>query len=175
MAMPREDSRKENLVFGLLMVVIMVLFMVTYNISLHAGGFSWSVMLTALKAFVPAAIIAFVIENLFVGKLAKRIAFKMVNPVQSEPIMITLAISVVTVLLMCPIMTLVATVLFEFPGSWASVIPTWLQTWTISLPAALLWNVCYGGPLARWIFGLIFRRHSDDTARELVKVAKKTK
>lgn len=175
MAMPREDSRKENLVFGILMVIIMVLFMVTFNISIKKGGFSWEVMLTALKAFIPTSVIAFIIENLFVGKMAKRIAFKMVNPVQSEPIMITLAISVVTVLSMCPIMTLVANILFEFPGSWAAVIPNWLQTWVISLPAALLWNICYGGPLARWIFGLIFRRHSKDTAKELVKVAKKTK
>ena len=117
-------------------------------------------------------IIAFIVENLFVGKVAKRIAFKVVDPRKSQPIFATLAISAVTVCFMCPIMTLIATLLFEFPG-WDMVVANCLQTFVLSFPAALLWNIFYGGPLARFIFKLIFRPRNVE--KDLVKVTKGVK
>ena len=77
----------------------------------------------------------------------------------------------VMVAFMCPIMTLLATILFEFPG-WNNVVFTWLETFVVSFPAALFWNIFYGGPLARCIFGLIFCPRGVD--KDLAKVAKDT-
>ena len=171
MAMPKADSKLENFVFGLLMVTVMVAFMVTYNIALKEGGLSWEVLATVCKAFWPAALVAFIVENVFVGRLAKRITFKLINPRKLPPIATTIVISSVTVAFMCPIMTLLATILFEFPG-WNNILFTWLETFAISFPAALFWNIFYGGPLARWVFGLIFR--PKDVDKDLVKVAKDT-
>ena len=169
--MPKIENKLQDLVFGLLMVAVMVTFMVTYNIALQHGGLNGEVLSIVAQAIWAPMIIAFVVESLFVGRMAKRIAFKLVNPHKSEPIFVTLAISAITVCFMCPIMTLIATVLFEFPG-WNLVITNWLQTFTLSFPAALLWNIFYGGPLARFIFKLIFR--PKNVERGLVKIAKDT-
>lgn len=169
--MPKIESKLQDFVFGVLMVFIMVTFMITYSLSLHNGGLSAELLPAIAKAiWVPTAI-AFIVEKLFVGKMAKRIALKLVDPKKSQPIIVTLAISAITVCFMCPIMTLIATVLFEFPG-WNLVITNWLQTFTLSFPAALLWNIFYGGPLARFIFKLIFR--PKNVERGLVKIAKDT-
>ena len=145
--MPKIESKLQDFVFGVLMVAIMVTFMVTYNIALQHGGVNMEVLSIVAQAIWTPMIIAFIVENLFVGKVAKRIAFKVVDPRKSQPIFVTLAISAVTVCFMCPIMTLIATLLFEFPG-WDMVITNWLQTFVLSFPAALLWNIFYGGPLA---------------------------
>lgn len=169
--MPKIESKLQDFVFGVLMVAVMVTFMVTYNVSISIGGFSGEVLPIIAKAIWWPMIIASIVENLFVGKMAKRIAFKVVDPRKSQPIFVTLAISAVTVCFMCPIMTLIATLLFEFPG-WNLVITNWLQTFTLSFPAALLWNIFYGGPLARFIFKLIFR--PKNVERGLVKIAKDT-
>ena len=169
--MPKIENKLQDLVFGLLMVAVMVTFMVTYNIALQHGGLNGEVLSIVAQAIWAPMIIAFIVENLFVGKMAKRIAFKLVNPHKSEPIFVTLAISAITVCFMCPIMTLIATLLFEFPG-WDMVIANWLKTFTLSFPAAMCWNIFYGGPLARWLFKLIFR--PKNVEKELVKVAKQT-
>ena len=169
--MPKIENKLQDLVFGLLMVAVMVTFMVTYNIALQHGGLNGKVLSIVAQAIWTPIVIAFVVESLFVGKAAKHIAFKLVNPRKSEPIFVTLAISAITVCFMCPIMTLIATLLFEFPG-WDRVITNWLQTFTLSFPAALLWNIFYGGPLARFIFKLIFR--PKNVERGLVKIAKDT-
>ena len=169
--MPKIENKLQDLVFGLLMVAVMVTFMVTYNIALQHGGLNGEVLSIVAQAIWAPMIIAFIVENLFVGKMAKRIAFKLVNPHKSEPIFVTLAISAITVCFMCPIMALIATLLFEFPG-WDMVIANWLKTFTLSFPAAMCWNIFYGGPLARWLFKLIFRPKNVD--KELVKVAKQT-
>lgn len=169
--MPKIESKLQDFVFGVLMVAIMVTFMVTYNVSISMGGFSGEVLPIIAKAIWVPMIIAFIVENLFVGKAAKQIAFKVVDPRKSQPIFVTLAISAVTVCFMCPIMTLIATLLFEFPG-WDMVIANWLKTFTLSFPAAMCWNIFYGGPLARWLFKLIFR--PKNVEKELVKVAKQT-
>ena len=167
--MPKIESKLQDFVFGVLMVAIMVIFMVTYNIALQHGGVNMEVLSIVAQAIWAPMIIAFIIENLFVGKATKHIAFRLVNPHKSEPIFATLAISAVTVCFMCPIMTLIATLLFEFPG-WDMVVTNWLQTFVLSFPAALLWNIFYGGPLARFIFKLIFRPRNVE--KDLVKVTK---
>lgn len=164
--MPKIENKLQDLVFGLLMVAVMVTFMVTYNIALQHGGLNGEVLSIVAQAIWAPMIIAFIVENLFVGKMAKRIAFKLVNPHKSEPIFVTLAISAITVCFMCPIMTLIATLLFEFPG-WDMVIANWLKTFTLSFPAAMCWNIFYGGPLARWLFKLIFR--PKNVNKELVR------
>ena len=57
------------------------------------------------------------------------------------------------VCIMCPIMSLVATVLFKEPS-----FGTWVHTFGCNFPMALCWQMFYCGPLARFLFRLIFRR-----------------
>ena len=54
---------------------------------------------------------------------------------------------------MCPVMSLVATLLFKEPS-----FGTWVHTWGCNMPMALCWQMLYCGPLSRAIFRLLFRR-----------------
>lgn len=147
-------TKFQEIIFGLLMVTVMCYFMTTFNITLHTG-FNYSVLLKGLGGFCIIAPIAFIVEYFFVGKLARRLAFRMVDPAKDRPIVITLAISCMTVALMCPIMSLIATMIFNWSGA-QNIVANWIEGWFISFPVALLWNLFYGGPLARFIFKRIF-------------------
>ena len=97
--------------------------------------------------------IAIVLELFVVGKLAPMLAFKIVRPTD-RPQVITFMISFYICIMMCPIMSLIATVLFKDSPS----VGTFIQTWGMNLPVALLWQLCYCGPLVRLIFRTIFKR-----------------
>ena len=55
--------------------------------------------------------------------------------------------------IMCPIMSLIATMLFKDTHTFG----TFIQTWGMNFPCAVLWQMFYCGPLVRLIFRLIFR------------------
>ena len=61
-----------------------------------------------------------------------------------------LAISAVSVLLMCPLMSLAATLLFKHAG--VQVIAVWFETTAKNFPMALLWQLFFAGPLVRFVF-----------------------
>ena len=71
------------------------------------------------------------------------------------PIMLILAISSITVCLMCPTMSLAATLLFKNAGS--QIIAVWLQTTVLNFPMAFFWQIFFAGPVVRRIFGLLFK------------------
>lgn len=143
----------QNVIFTLMMSFLMVYVMICYNICLNVGGMSNEVFLMAfgeLKIMWP---VAFVLEFAFVDKLAHMLAFRIVTP-QDRPIFITLAISSMIVCIMCPCMSLVATILFKNAGS--NVIATWCQTTFMNFPVAFFWQLMYCGPLIRFLFGKMF-------------------
>ncbi len=67
--------------------------------------------------------IACVLEFFVVEKLATGLAFMFMRPTD-RPQFITYAISLMIVCIMCPVMSLIATVLFKEPG-----FGTWVHTW----------------------------------------------
>ena len=119
------------------------------------GGLNNNVFLEAFKELPIMGVIAFLIEFLFVGKLSKKIAFKIVNPKETQPIFITLAISAIIVCFMCPLMSFFATILFNYSGI-ENVVATWLETSVKNFPMALCWQIFYAGPFVRFIFRKIF-------------------
>ena len=86
------------------------------------------------------------------AKLATRLAFTVVRPTD-RPQLITCAISTMIVCIMCPTMSLIATLLFKEPS-----FGTWVQTFGCNMPMALIWQLLFCGPLARLIFRTLFRR-----------------
>ena len=80
------------------------------------------------------------------------------------PIMLILAISSITVCLMCPTMSLAATLLFKHAGK--EVIAVWLQTTALNFPMAFFWQIFFAGPLVRTIFGMIFKEKEEQVMKE---------
>ena len=149
-------TKFQETIFGIMMVILMVFAMITYNMSLKNGGLSNEIFLEVLKVLPLTCLIAFLVEFFFVGTLVHKITFKILDIKQTQPIFITLMISCLTVAFMCPIMTLIANLFFEFKG-WENLFVNWIQTWTLSFPVALFWQLFYAGPLVRFLFRKIFK------------------
>ena len=145
-------NKVQDAVFTAIMAIIMVYGMIVYNVALNTGGVSGETFLLALHELPIMAPIAFILEFFVVGKLAKRLAFSFMKPTD-RPQFITYAVSICICCIMCPIMSLVATVLFKEPS-----FGTWVHTFGCNFPMALCWQMFYCGPLARFLFRLIFRR-----------------
>ncbi|WP_191400266.1 DUF2798 domain-containing protein [Flavonifractor sp. An306] len=145
--MPR--TKLQNIVFTIIMAVIMVYGMIVYNVALNTGGVTILMALHELPIMAP---IAFVLEFFVVEKLATRLAFTFMRPTD-RPQFITYSISTMIVCIMCPTMSLIATLLFKEPS-----FGTWVHTFGCNMPMALIWQLLYCGPLVRLLFLTLFRR-----------------
>lgn len=150
-------NKFQDVVLTAIMATIMVYGMVVYNVALATGGLtaeSFLLVLYELPIMVP---IAFVLEFFAVGKIARRLAFTVMRPTD-RPQFITYAISICICCIMCPLMSLVATILFKDTKTFA----TWVQTWTMNFPMAICYQMLYCGPLVRLIFRAIFREKQQE-------------
>ena len=149
-------NKFQDVIFTFLMAAVMVYGMVCYNISLETGGLRDEVFATALGEWPIMTLAAILLELIIVGRLSKVVAFRLVSPAESGPTPIMLAISAASVWMMCPSMSLIATLLFK-GGIQPGVLSTWIQTTFLNFPMALIWQFFFAGPLVRRIFGLLFR------------------
>ena len=149
-------SLGQEILFTILMVFVMVYAMACYNIALAMGGLSNSVFLLAFHELPIMMPIAFLLDLIIVGPIAKKITFSKFNPEQTNPVFIILSISISSVWLMCPLMSLAATILFK-GGFQREMVSIWLQTTALNYPMAAFWQLLVAGPLVRRLFGLMFR------------------
>ena len=145
------QTKFQNVVFTIIMAIIMVYGMIVYNVALNTGGVTDQTFLMALHELPIMAPSACVLEFFVVEKLATRLAFTFMRPTD-RPQFITYAISTMIVCIMCPTMSLIATLLFKEPS-----FGTWIHTWGCNMPVALIWQLLYCGPLCRLIFRTLFR------------------
>ena len=139
-------TKFQEIIFTIMMVFMMVYFMICYNISLNIGGMTNQVFL-----------MAFILDFFIVGHLAKKKAFQIVDLENDHPFHLVIAISVVSIILMCPCMSFAATLLFKNAGS--QIIAVWLQTTVLNFPMAFFLQLCFAGPIVRFVFGKIFREN----------------
>lgn len=149
----------QNIIFTLMMSFLMVYVMICYNIALNIGGMNNEIFLMAFGEMKIMWPVAFLLEFFIVDKLAHGIAFRIVTP-KDRPIVIILAISAMIVCIMCPLMSLIATVLFKNAGS--NIIATWFETTFMNFPVAFFWQIFYCGPCIRFIFGKMFSQNENE-------------
>jgi hypothetical protein len=142
-------TRFQKAIFAFLMSLVMVFGMETYNHIISTNSFSFSVFYISLLELTGLMLTVIALETLIAGKLARKLAFSVVNPEQSRPVFIILAIQISTVLLMCPMMSFVATIIFK-DGLHGNILSIWLQTIAINFPMALLWQILFAGPIVRF-------------------------
>lgn len=147
-------NKFQDVVFTAIMATIMVYGMIVYNVALNMGGVSGETFLAALHELPIMAPIAFVLEFFVVGKLARMLAFTVMRP-DDRPQFITYAISICICCIMCPVMSLIATILFKDTKTFG----TFIQTWGMNFPMAILYQMFYCGSLVRLIFRCIFREN----------------
>lgn len=152
-------TKLQEVIFTVFMVIVMVYAMVCYNIAFAMGGMQNKVFVAALSEMPIMCAIGFVLDMLIAGPLAKKCAFKVINPQKDRPIFIILAISVFSILFMCPMMSFAATILFN-GGFNSEIVATWAGLTVKNFPMAFFWQIFVAGPLVRFIFGKIFREKS---------------
>ena len=145
-------TKFQNVVFTIIMAVIMVYGMIVYNVALNTGGVTNQTFLMALHEMPIMVPIAFILEFFIVEKLATKLAFTVVRPTD-RPQIITYAISTMIVCIMCPTMSLIATLLFKQPS-----FGTWIHTFGCNMPMALIWQLLFCGPFSRLIFRTLFSK-----------------
>lgn len=133
----------------------MVYGMLCYNLAISNGSMKNQIFLEALYQLPLIGIIAFIIEFFIVEKIATKISLNIVNPQKENPFYFTIVMSCASVMMMCPIMSFITTILFKHAGT--QIIAVWLQSMVFSFPMALLWSIFYAGPLTRFIFNRIFK------------------
>ncbi len=153
-------TTKARILFSIFMAFVMVYFMIVYNISLETGGLTNQVFRYALHEIIIMWPVAVILELSFVGLLARRIAFKIVKPTD-RPIAITLAISISIVCIMCPLMSLIATLLFNNMES--GFIATYITKTVLNFPMAIGLQLFIVGPLVRSIFILFSKKDRQTT------------
>ena len=145
-------NKLEEVIFTFIMATCMVYGMIVYNIALNTGVVQGITFTTAIHELIIMMPIAFVLELFVVGKIAAKLTFSVMRPTD-RPQFITYMMSVCICGIMCPIMSLVATLLFKEPS-----FGTWAHTFGCNLPMAFFWQMFYCGPLSRLIFRTLFKK-----------------
>lgn len=150
------QNKFENFIFTVIMAFLMVYAMICYNIALNIGGMRDAVFRMAfgeLRIMWPSAIILemFVMERPVMALTGRAVTKEM-------PFFLVLLIRCsLTVCLMCPAMSFIATLLFKEYHE-AGLVSVWLQTAALNFPMALGWQIFFAGPAGRWIFRRLFRK-----------------
>ncbi|BBK78720.1 hypothetical protein [Clostridium butyricum] len=150
--MPR--NKKEGIIFGITMCVIMVFFMGMLNISIHHGVFDGEVMIICLKAFPVTFIVAFIIEGAIVGKVNRMLLERFCGEKDSVNARILFNCFFI-VTCMSLIMTFIGGMLGG--DSLSLVTKEFFIRWPRNFCAAFFLNILVAGPVSRAILRMIQR------------------
>lgn len=163
-------TKGQGIVFGIIMSITMAYGMEVYNVAikmglhLSNGGFSNMTNIVFLEALKEASymwVFVFIFSNLWGNRIGRILSSKITNPDKDNPFFIMLITQCCTVLIMCPTMSLTASILFNVILAHQSIInlpAIWVGTVIKNFPMALLWNLFAAAPLTRLLFRTIFKK-----------------
>lgn len=160
--MPR--NKKEGIIFGICMCMIMVFFMGMLNIAIHSGGFNGEVMMICLKAFPLTFVVAFIIEGAIVGKINAMLLAKFCGKNDSVNARILFNCFFI-VTCMSLIMTFIGGMLGG--DSLSLITREFFIRWPRNFCAAFFLNILVAGPVSRAILRIIQR--NEDTNKNTVE------
>ncbi len=127
-------TKTQRIVFGILMSFFMAYGMEVYNIAIRMGynltvgqGFSsitYPVFLEALKEAVGMSVIVFIVSNLVGNRAGAAFMAKYCAPDKDNPYFCRVMRQAGTILVMCPLMSLIASILFQSHFGWPAAIST---------------------------------------------------
>ncbi len=161
-------TKLQGFLFGLIMSYAMAYGMEVYNIAwklgvnLQPGGMSnltgrvfWEAGLEALYM----GLFVLLFSNLWGNRLGGRFAARRCDPARDNPYLCQLLRQGGTVAVMCPTMSLVASILFNIllgGAPWRQLPAIWIGTVLKNFPMAFFWNFFAAAPFTHWLFGRLF-------------------
>lgn len=164
------QTKTQGIVFGLIMSYVMAYGMEVYNVAikmgftLQAGGFSNMtniVFWEALKEASYMGLFVFLFSNLWGNRIGAAFAARHCDPEKDNPYFCKFMRQGGTVAIMCPTMSMVATILFSIilgGADWIQLPAIWVGTVLKNFPMAFLWNFFFAAPFSHWLFSKIFVR-----------------
>lgn len=150
-------TKGESIFFTAITAWMMVFAMTVYNIVLATGRFTNSTFWIALKGMWVEYVIIGLLAYFVSGRLAKRCAFRVVQQ-GDRPILIIFAVQIFTVVWQVAFASMIG--VYHGYGFTVQFIPHYLITYCRNFIMALPLQLLFVGPLARWIFRLIFLKHT---------------
>lgn len=148
-------SKREKVFFSIVMSIVMVYGMELYNLAIESGGLSNELFLKVFQDLPMMCVFVLILESCIAGPIARKITFQLFSAEADKQIFITLCIAVLTVSMMCPMMSAVATLIFKQPG-W-QFFSIWIQTAALNFPMAFFWQMFFAGPFVRAVYRACFR------------------
>lgn len=131
----------------------------------HQGGvYTFSHYLPIWGVILIEFFLAFTLENLIGSPLSFKIACKIVDPKKSSPFLFETAIIAATVLIMCPAMSFLASIMY-YPYYLGfnvfTMLANWLKLICFNFPFALFTQLFFIQPIVRRIFHFLFCRQNN--------------
>lgn len=161
-------NKTQGIIFGIIMSYAMAYGMEVYNIAikegvdLAAGGFSNMTNIVFRDALIEAlymGVFVFIFSNLWGNRIGAVFAAKHCDPEKDNPYICQLLRQAGTVAIMCPTMSLAASILFNviLAGAPLAQLPAiWIGTLLKNFPMAFFWNMFAAAPFTHWLFGKIY-------------------
>ena len=160
-------NKKEGIIFGICICAIMVFFMGLLNISIHLGGFNFNSIKTNLIAFPLTFIIAFILENLVIGRINHKLLEKFVDKNDSKNSYILFNCFFIVTL-----MSLVMTIIGGFLGgdNAYTIFSEFFIRWPRNFCAAFFLNILVAGPISRALSRVVQNAEFKKSETKLVTV-----
>ena len=152
------QTKKQGILFGIIMSYAMAYGMEVYNMaikmgfSLQLGGFSNMtniVFWEALKEASYMGLFVFLFSNLWGNRIGAGFAARHCDPQKDHPYFCQLMRQAGTVAVMCPTMSMVASILFNLILGGAPIVQLpaiWVGTFLKNFPMAFFWNMFAAAP-----------------------------
>ena len=164
-------TKAQGVLFGLIMSYAMAYGMEIYNVAIKegvhmtAGGLSNMtnpVFWDALKEASYMGLLVFLFSNLWGNRLGAAFAARHCDPRRDNPYLCRLLRQAGTVAVMCPTMSLAASLLFNvcLAGAPITQLPAiWVGTLLKNFPMAFFWNMFAAAPFSHWLLGKLCPNH----------------
>lgn len=161
-------TKAQGIVFGLLMSYSMAIGMEVYNIAVKMGYLTMPGSFSSMtNAVFPAALLeasymgvfVFLFSNLWGNRAGAAFAASVSDPTHDNSYFCQLMRQAGTIAVMCPTMSMVASVLFNviLAKQPISQLPAiWVGTVIKNFPMAFFWNLFAAAPFSRWAFRRLF-------------------
>ena len=161
-------NKTQGIIFGIIMSYSMAVGMEVYNMAIKAGiqalsgglsGMTYAIFWEALKEAAYMGLIGVLFSSLWGNRLGARFAAKVSDPQRDNPYFCRLMRQAGTVSVMCPTMSLAATIIFSMILGGAPVwqLPAiWAGTLIKNFPMAFFWTMFAAAPFTNGACGQRF-------------------
>ncbi len=149
------QTKFQNFVFTLMTTILMAYFMIVYNVAISSSdGLVNQTFFIALKEFRIEVIIVFFLAYFIASPIAKKLAFRIVDPKKDNKMLIILSIQTFTVLVMVALMSIYALFIQHLVNS--NIICNYIILFIKNFIMAYPLQIFFVGPVVRNIFRVIF-------------------